>query len=151
LGARDIAHHPSAEPTMRFVRVLLVAFSLLLFAGVVQARKAELVEPAPISIPAGLDQAQVAKEIKRALIGRGWEVTGEQPGQIDSTLHLRDHVASIRIAYDASEVRTSYVGSTNLDYAEKRGKRYIHGNYLGWIGFLVNDITTNFKVTAQGG
>ena len=134
---------------MRLARVVLVAFSLLLSAGVVQARKAELVEPAPISIPAGLDQAQVAKEIRRALIGRGWEVTGEQPGQIDSTLHLRDHVA--KVAYDANEVRIGYVGSTNLDYAEKRGKRYIHGNYLGWIGFLVNDITTNFKVTAQGG
>ena len=136
---------------MRLARVVLVAFSLLLSAGVVQARKAELVDPAPISIPAGLDQAQVSKEIRRALIGRGWEVTGEQPGEIDSTLHLREHVASIKVTFDASQVRIGYVDSTNLDFAQKHGQRYIHGNYLGWIGFLVNDITTNFKVTSQEG
>ena len=65
--------------TMRFPRALLVAFSLLLSTGVVQARKAELVDPAPIAIPATLTQAQVVTEIKRALIGRGWEVTAEQP------------------------------------------------------------------------
>ena len=136
---------------MRLSRALLIACALFLFAGVVQARKAELVDPAPIAIPAGLTQAQVTKEIKRALVGRGWEITTEQPGEIDSTLHLREHVARIKVAYDASQVRIAYLDSTNLDYTDKRGTRYIHPNYLGWIGFLVNDIGTNLKVTAQGG
>ena len=136
---------------MRLSRALLIACSLFLFAGVVQARKAELVDPAPIAIPAGLTPSQVTKEIKRALVGRGWEITTEQPGEIDSTLHLREHVARIKVAYDASQVRIAYVDSTNLDYTDKRGTRYIHPNYLGWIGFLVNDIGTNLKVTAQGG
>jgi hypothetical protein len=136
---------------MRFPRALLVAFSLLLSTGVVQARKAELVDPAPIAIPATLTQAQVVTEIKRALIGRGWEVTAEQPGEIESTLHLREHVARIKVTYDASQARITYVDSSNLDYTDRRGTRYIHPNYLGWIGFLVNDITTNFTVTAQAG
>jgi len=151
VGHRGIAHHLPTETTMRFTRVLLVAFSLLLSAGIAQARKAELVDPSPIAIPSGLTAAQVTKEIKRALIGRGWEVTGEQPGEIDSTLHLREHVANIKVTYDASQARIAYVDSANLDYAQKHGQRYIHGNYLGWIGFLVNDITTNFKVTSQEG
>lgn len=136
---------------MRLPRALLIACSLFLFAGVVQARKAELVDPAPLAIPAGLTQAQVTKEIKRALVGRGWELTTEQPGQIDSTLHLREHVARIKVTYDDNQVRIAYVDSSNLDYMDKRGTRYIHPNYLGWIGFLVNDIGTNLKVTAQGG
>ena len=136
---------------MRLAHVVLAFASLFAFSGQVQARAAELVDPAPIAIPAGLTTAQVTKEIKRALIGRGWEVTSEQPGTIDSTLHLRDHVARIKLNYDASQVRIAYVDSSNLDYKEKRGKRYIHGNYLGWIGFLVNDISTNLLVTSQGG
>ena len=41
--------------------------------------------------------------------------------------------------------------STNLDFAQKHGQRYIHGNSLGWIGLLVYDITTKFKVASQEG
>ena len=136
---------------MRLAHVVLAFVSLFVFSGQVQARAAELADPGPIAIPAGLTTAQVSKEIKRALIGRGWEVTGEQPGEIDSTLHLREHLANIKVTYDASQARIAYVDSANLDYAQKHGQRYIHGNYLGWIGFLVNDITTNFKVTSQEG
>ena len=136
---------------MRLAHVVLAFASLFAFSGQVQARAAELADPDPIAIPAGLTTAQVTKEIKRALIGRGWEVTSEQPGTIDSTLHLRDHVARIKVDHDASQVRISYVDSSNLEFKEKRGKRYIHGNYLGWIGFLVNDISTNLLVTSQGG
>jgi hypothetical protein len=55
------------------------------------------------------------------------------------------------VTYDDNQVRIAYVDSSNLDYMDKRGTRYIHPNYLGWIGFLVNDIGTNLKVTAQGG
>ena len=136
---------------MRLAHVVLAFVSLFVFSGQVQARAAELADPGPIAIPAGLTTAQVTKEIKRALIGRGWTVTGEQPGAIDSTLHLREHVARIKVDYDASQVRIAYIDSSNLDFKEKRGKRYIHGNYLGWIGFLVNDISTNLLVTSQGG
>ena len=82
---------------------------------------------------------------------RSCRCSREQPGTIDSTLHLREHVARIKVDYDASQVRIAYVDSSNLDFKEKRGKRYIHGNYLGWIGYLVNDISTNLLVTSQGG
>jgi hypothetical protein len=136
---------------MRLPHILLAALSLFAFAGAVQARNAELIDPNPVAVPAGLSAEQVAKDIKRALIARGWEVTAEQPGQIDSTLHLREHVARIQVTYGTSSVRLAYVDSSNLDYAEKRGKRYIHGNYLGWLGFLVNDLETNLKVSSQGG
>ena len=64
LGARRPPTILTAAHTMRFPRALLVAFSLLLSTGLVQARKAELVDPAPIAIPATLTQAQVVTEIK---------------------------------------------------------------------------------------
>jgi hypothetical protein len=134
---------------MRFSHVLLAA--LFAVAGAAQARTSELIDPPPIAVPSGLTTEQVVKDVKRAFIGRGWTITTEQPGEIDSTLHLRDFTVSIKATYDASHVQLTYVDSTNLDYSEKRGKRFIHANYAGWIGFLTNDITTNFKVTAQGG
>lgn len=135
---------------MPMLRVLLAVLSLFAFAGAVHARSAELVDPDPVAIPAGVSSEQVAKDIKRALLARGWSVTAEQPGQVDSTLNLRDHVARIRVTYDASQVRFAYVDSSNLDYRQKRGKTYIHSNYLGWIGFLVNDLSTNLQLSSQG-
>jgi hypothetical protein len=136
---------------MRHFRLALAVLSLFAFAGLVHARSAALVDPDPVAIPAGLSQEQVVKDIKRALIGRGWSVTTEQPGEIQSTLNLRDHVARIKVSYDAQQVRLAYMDSSNLDYKLKRGKPVIHGNYLGWIGFLVNDLNTNFTVSAEGG
>lgn len=136
---------------MRHFRLALAALSVFAFAGLVHARSAPLVDPDPVAIPASLSQEQVIKDIKRALIGRGWSVTTEQPGEIQSTLNLRDHVARIKVSYDAQQVRLAYMDSSNLDYKLKRGKPVIHGNYLGWIGFLINDLNTNFAVSADGG
>lgn len=136
---------------MRLFKIVSIVLALCLASGVAQARKAELADPDPVAIPSGLAQEQVVKDIKRALIGRGWSVTTEQPGEIQSTLNLREHVARIKVSYDASQVKLSYMDSSNLDYKEKNGRRYIHSNYLGWIGFLVNDLNTNFKVSQAGG
>ena len=133
---------------MRFLQGLFALLVLFAMAGQADARRAPLVDPEPVAIPAGLGTEQVVADIKRALIGRGWTVTAEQPGQIDSTLHLREHVARIRVSYDAQQVRFAYVDSSNLDYKLKRGKPYIHGNYLGWLGYLVGDLTTNLQVSA---
>lgn len=137
---------------MRLMHLMLAALCLAAFAafpGAVQARSAPLIDPDPIAIPAGTDPAKVAKDIKRALMGRGWSITNEQPGQIDSTLNLRAHVARIRVSYDAKHVRFAYVDSNNLDYKLKGGKPYIHKNYLGWIGYLTTDLSTNLQLSAQ--
>lgn len=136
---------------MRLLQPLLLIIALMLPQADAIAGREEIVDPAPVAIPAGLSEEQVVKDIRRALIGRGWTVKDQRPGEIDSELHLRDHVAIIKIAYDANDVRISFVDSQNLDYREKKGKRYIHSNYLGWIGFLVQDLNTNFRITAAGG
>lgn len=107
----------------------------------------ELIDPAPITVPAGVADDAVAGAIKRALLGRGWGITTERPGEIQSTLFLRGHEARIALRHDAREVRIAYLDSAHLDYEEAEGKRWIHSNYLGWIGFLVNDIKANLAAS----
>lgn len=118
---------------------------LLLLMG---ARQVPLNDPDPIMVPAGLQAEAVAKEIKRALIGRNWTITGEQPGQIDSTLNLRAHVARIRVEFDAEKVRIHYVSSENLKYEEKKGERVIHKNYQSWINNVVTDLNRGLQLQA---
>ena len=105
---------------MRFVTLFLAALSAIAFSSQVMARSAPLVDPDPIDVPAGLTDKQIAKEIKRALLQRGWEVTGEKSGEIEGTLHLRTHMAKIRIGYDSKQVSITYLDSNDLEYAEKR-------------------------------
>ncbi len=133
---------------MRFSAIVLSVLSLLAFSGAVQARQALLTDPAPVSIPAGLSPEKAVKDIKRALIGRGWAITSERPGEIESTLSLRTHVAKVRVTWDTREVRIAYVSSVDLDYKERNGKRYIHPNYLGWVSNIAKDMTTNMQLSA---
>ncbi len=133
---------------MRFSAIVLSVLSLLAFSGAVQARQAPLVDPDPVSIPAGLSQEKAVKDIKRALIGRGWTITAERPGEIDSTLNLRTHTAKIRVTWDAQTVRIAYVDSVDLDYKERKGKRFIHPNYLGWVSNIAKDMGTNMQLSA---
>lgn len=137
---------------MRFIHIVSAALALaaaVAFSAPVQARSAALIDPDPVAVPAALSGEQVARDIKRTLAGRGWSVTAEQPGQIDSTLNLRSHVARIRISYDAKQVRFAYVDSRELDYKIKKGQPYIHRNYLGWIGYLVADLSNNLQLSSQ--
>ena len=133
---------------MHHLRNLVVLLSLLFVAGVASARNAELVNPPPVAVPANISQEQVLKDIKRALAGRGWVVALEQPGHIESTLNLRDHVARIDIKYDAREVRIAYIDSRNLDYKMRKGKASIHRNYLSWIDNIARDMATNMQLSA---
>lgn len=133
---------------MRFITLVLLALSAVAFSSQAIARSAPLVDPDPIPVPAGLADKDIAKEIKRALLQRGWEVTGTQAGEIEGTLHLRTHMAKVRIGYGRQQVTIRYLDSSELEYAEKKGKRVIHPNYLGWVGFLASDIKANLAVTA---
>ena len=119
--------------------LFLLPVLVLLMAG----RQVPLVDPDPIAVPAGVTAEQVNKAIKAALVGRGWQVSGEQPGKILSTLHLREHMAKIELAYDQKAVTIRYLDSGELLYAEKKGQRVIHRNYLNWVQNVVNDIGRN--------
>lgn len=125
----------------------LVTSIALLFSLSAQAAP-ELVNPAPIAVPAKLSELQVTSDIKHALVTRGWVVNNESKGKIEASLSLRSHVARIAIYHDLKEVRIEYVSSENLKYKEKDGKRYIHRNYLSWIQNLSSDISKNMQLSA---
>jgi hypothetical protein len=128
------------------LQAILLSLALLCVAGVAEARKEALVDPPPIPIPTELTQDQVVKSIKAGLYGRGWAVALEEPGHMESTLNLRDHVARIDIKYDSRQITIAYLDSSNLDYKNVRGTRYIHPNYLNWINYLKNDIASNMQM-----
>ncbi|WP_331344367.1 hypothetical protein [Cellvibrio sp. UBA7661] len=107
-----------------------------------------LVNPDPIAVPAGITEVQITSDIKRALVSRGWVVSGESKGKIDATLNIRSHSARIAIYHDLKQVRIEYVSSENLKYKEKDGKRYIHRNYLSWVNNVAGDISKNMQLSA---
>jgi hypothetical protein len=119
--------------------LLLVAAMVFLMG----ARQVPLTDPQPIAVPAGLKVEQVSKAIRAALAGRAWAVTSEEPGHIVSTLNVREHMAKIDIVYDVQTIKISYLGSGELLFAEKKGQRMIHRNYLSWVQNLVNDMSRN--------
>ncbi|MBS0214871.1 MAG: hypothetical protein JSR63_06370 [Proteobacteria bacterium] len=134
---------------MKLKIALLAGLAAIVFSGNVAARHAPLVNPAPITVPANLSDKEISKEIRRALLQRGWEVDSETPGVIDSTLHLREHVAKIKVTYGNGQVKLAYVDSTNLEYKKDRnGTEEIHPNYLNWMQFLSNDIKANLSVAS---
>lgn len=132
----------------RALVALFTFLSVFVFAANVEARQSRLVDPAPVAVPAGMTDEMVVKDIKRALAGRGWVITAEEPGKIDAELNLREHWAKIKVTWDGQRVQYSYVDSRNLDYATKRGQPYIHRNFLGWMSYLQQDTSTNLQLTA---
>jgi len=119
---------------------LLLVSAMVFLMG---ARQVPLTDPQPIAVPAGLKVEQVSKAIRAALAGRAWTVTSEEPGHIVSTLNVREHMAKIDIVYDVQTIAIKYLESGELMYAEKKGQRMIHRNYLNWILNLVNDMNRN--------
>lgn len=131
-------------------RMLIVSLSLLVLAA---CTSAPLKPAAPVDVLPGLTQNQVKSSIIDALNGRGWTVDEVKDGSIGTTLHLRDHTATIRITFDRTQVRIAYVSSTNLNYRNRAGRQSIHRNYNAWIMYLEQDISRNmqnFSATHSG-
>jgi hypothetical protein len=65
---------------------------------------------------------------------RGWVPTKVQDGVIDATLHLRSHVAVVRISYARDSYSVAYLRSENLNYERTPGgSEMIHANYNSWV------------------
>ncbi len=130
---------------------LLAAFALFALVAGSPARADALVNPAPIAVPAGVDQNAVHQAIKQALMYRNWAISKQQPGHMDAILYLRGNEAHIRIDYDRAQVRISYVDSRGLDAASEDGVQQIHGRYLTWIESLTGDISNNLQHAPRHG
>ena len=132
----------------RFRALLVLPVALLLMAAT------PLVDPAPVPVPAGLDDKAIAKSIRLGGAQRGWLVTRQEPGVMELTLNIRTHMAKVGVKYDTKSIQFTYLDSTNLDYEEKKGNRYIHRNYPKWVNNLVNDVSVQLAMAqsqASGG
>ena len=75
--------------------------------------------------------AEVEKSIIRAGTGLGWVMKKMNDGNIQGTLTLRKHEATVAIKYNSREYSINYLESTNLDYNPETNS--IHSNYNGWV------------------
>lgn len=130
----------------RFASLLVLLCGLGMSALVMAA--AELVDPAPLAVPKGISEKELVRNIKKAFVGRNWTIEGEEPGKITGTLYIRSHVARVAANYTKDQVTFTYIASDNLAYKEKKGKRYIHKNYLTWVQNVRNDLNKNLQLQA---
>lgn len=122
--------------------LLFPVLALLMAAG------PELIDPPPISVPAGLTVAAIEKCIVDGVTRRGWIVTQRKAGYLQATLHIRSHMAQVGISYDDKAIQIRYEDSSNLDYEVNDGVRHIHRNYLKWINNMTRDISAQLQVAA---
>ena len=125
--------------------LLVLAFCGFLLA-VCACRTAPLVNPDPIVIRS--QSAEVTRErIWNALQRRRWYVAADEPGEIVAKLSRPGYSATVRIEYDAESIRIDYVDSEGLDYRRtKKGKEFIHQNYMKWVQYLLRDINAKARV-----
>ena len=128
------------------IRSRLAALLLVPLAFTLMGAKAVLADPEPVQVPAGIAAADVAKAIKVGIVRRGWSVTKDEKGEIEAVLNVRTHMAKVSIPYNTKEVAIHYVASDNLEYQEKGGVKYIHGNYLKWVRNMQSDIQRELQL-----
>ncbi|MGH8441277.1 MAG: hypothetical protein ACRETF_00040 [Nevskiaceae bacterium] len=129
-------------PRRTFAACLLVCASGVALG----ASSRPIVEPDPVSVPAGTSTAAVAKAIKRALLGRDWTVSNEKPGYMEGTLNVRKHMVKVGISYDGKRVAMKYLDSAELGYKESGGEQYIHPKYTQWTRNVMIDVNKNLQV-----
>jgi len=130
----------------RFLALLLVPLAFMLMGG---ANPTKMVDPEPLAVPAGLTIEQISKAIKVGVTSRtGWLVTREEPGQIEATLNVRQHMLKVNIPYSTTSVAIKYVDSKNLDYSEKNGARVIHPKWGNWTRNILSDIQRELNLLA---
>ncbi|HEX5313599.1 MAG TPA: hypothetical protein VFX38_01645 [Gammaproteobacteria bacterium] len=92
---------------------LAAGIALALLAG---CATEPMMQPQPIAVPAGLSVQQVRSAVAKALIGRGWVLTGSTPNSYDARLTGDDWQANIRTSFDTKQVTIRYLSSHGLHY-----------------------------------
>ncbi len=133
-------------------RSFIATFVVLLFIPACQSagsgnrpprRTVLLVTPEPV-IVGSKDAKETRRIVGRALVGRGWTITKDEPGELRANLLVRSHMANILVEYDAEKVQISYLDSSNLRYWKSPvDDEYIHRNYNKWIEILRRDIAVS--------
>ena len=89
----------------------------------------------------GVSASQIQKAIIKAGSKRGWRIRPIGSGQLQGSLRVRAHTATVLIRFNTKKYSITYKDSTNL---KSDGAR-IHGNYNKWVATLSQDI--NFELS----
>lgn len=133
---------------MKILFSFALFLALILISPLGHARFAEPVQSPQqasfvVSGSATPSLVKVRESIGAAASSRGWQVTSEQPGQLQLRNVIRNkHVVVINVFYDTRSVRAEYVSSENLKYEMRGGVPYIHPKYNEWVNLLLHDIVT---------
>lgn len=120
--------------------LLLLVLGALAVPAVAAMRSVPMLEPSPVAIPADLPLELVSKAIKLSLVDRKWIVSKEEPGYIEGTLHVRQHMLKMGFRYDAKQVTVEYLDSAELGYRMEKDQRYIHPKFHNWTNNVVSDL-----------
>lgn len=127
----------TARFTLSALAALLLSLSPL-FSGDAEARTRTVENVENASIPAGLDMKTIGDAIIDGCSVRNWQASEVEPGYMQCTLYIRDHMAKVDIRFDTSAYSITYADSDNLKYNAEKNK--IHRNYNSWVQNLRGDI-----------
>ena len=120
------------------VLVLMLAAGTAAFAG-----RTAPVYTGHVDVGSNKSLEQIESAIRKGLVAKRWVVEDSKKGEIIAKVMVRKHVAKVKITYNKDKVTIAYMDSVNLNYEEKGGEPYIHGNYNRWIQHLEQHITAN--------
>lgn len=130
--------------TKRYLKILtmgiaLIATLLLVGCGTVPVYN---ISDAPVEVDA---TNYSAKDVKKAIIKAGmelgWRIKEREPGELVGKLHVRKHMATVKIPYSKSGYSIIYTESTGLKYNAEKDE--IHKSYNKWIRNLDQKIQMN--------
>jgi hypothetical protein len=124
------------------VKGFLAALALLVCASPALARKAvDIVDPAPITVPAERSDQELALAVHAAFQRKHWTVVSDEPGHAVMSFGNEDYTVKVDVTYAKSAVTIRYLDSTGLEYAEADGHRLIHPNYNRWVAEVARELS----------
>jgi hypothetical protein len=127
---------------MNFLRTLISVILLSVFLSACPANRKPLENYTGQPIPAGLSTEQIVQAIALGGARHGWFIEQTAPGELIGTVHVRQHMAKVKITHSDSVYSITYLDSTNMGYTESR----IHRNYNKWIMLLRQSISQQFAI-----
>ncbi|WP_139117474.1 hypothetical protein [Endozoicomonas atrinae] len=123
---------------MNLVKVIAIAAFSVFMTACVAGKPIHNIDNATVNVTGTkeVSTADVRKAILKATSTKGWTVKEIAPGQMEATVHVRDHTAVVDIDYSKTNYSIQYKNSINLNH---KGDT-IHRNYNKWIILLDREI-----------
>lgn len=131
---------------MKFVvRTVLLAVALASAAPAFAGGLAKVGEPVVTRFLPADGSIDSPEQVRGAIIeaGRqhGWVLASETPGKLTLNIVVRQkHHVTVEVAYDTQSTTIAYVGSTDMDYRNRKGVPHIHSSYVRWVSILAAGI-----------